>query len=338
MANPPTPARLIVPVEKTISGYSGTDNVRFFVVNVQNPSTQGMNVGVEMSIYQSDSDCGANTRNEHCAIFKAKGYYVTTSATENLQTTSSTFTPSSTTLLANSLNHQFQFTATDTINTDDVIIIVYPENYVGEMPSTCSVSNFYCYVFPTRRWVVLYPSTTIISGSGSVTLSLNSYMHNGYYSQPYTENFLVTVARGSGASVNADTYEILHSPFVTVKKSLSSNVASTLSISATQTPNIFLRNYANTAIFTIDNIFIDERIKSLYIKAPTDVTGWDADYCNASITSTGVKTYPLRFTCRVFTENTTNPVLQIIPEDQDMSPYNTVWDDYNIKVHAKFTL
>ena len=63
----------------------------FFVVNVQNPPTAGMNVGVEMSIYQSDSDCGANTRNEHCAIFEARGYYVTTSATENLQTTSSTY-------------------------------------------------------------------------------------------------------------------------------------------------------------------------------------------------------------------------------------------------------
>ena len=39
LSDPPTPARLIVPVEKTISGYSGTDTVRFMVVNVQNPST-----------------------------------------------------------------------------------------------------------------------------------------------------------------------------------------------------------------------------------------------------------------------------------------------------------
>ena len=266
-----------------------------------------------MAIYQSDSDCGANTRNENCAIFRARGYYVTTSATEDTQSTSSTFTPSSTTLLANSLNHQFQFTTTDTINTDDIIYIVYPENYAGEMPTTCSVSNFYCYVFPTRRWVVLYPTTTIVSGSNSITLSLNSYMHNGYYSQPLSENFVVTVARGSGA-VNADVYQIYHDPFVTVKKSLTSNVASTLTISATQTPNIYLRNYANTAIFTIDNIYIDSRIEAIYIKAPSDVTEWDENYCNASITSTKINTYPLRFTCRVFTENTAEAFLQIVPE------------------------
>jgi hypothetical protein len=73
------------------------------------------------------------------------------------------------------------------------------------MPTTCSVSNYYCYVFPEKRWVVLYPSTTVISGSGTLTINLNSYMNNGYYSQPYSENFIVTVSRGSGASL-ADIY------------------------------------------------------------------------------------------------------------------------------------
>ena len=185
------------------------------------------------------------------------------------------------------------------------------------MPDTCLASNYYCYVFPTRRWVVLYPSTTVISGAGTLTITLSSYMHNPYYSQPLSENFIVTISRGSGASLG-DVYEIYHDPFVTVKKSLTSNVATSLSISPTQTPGVYLRNYANTAIFTIDNIFMDSRIKSIYIKAPSDVTEWDADYCNASITATKINTYPLRFTCRVFDENLTNPVLQIIPETQDL--------------------
>lgn len=45
-ANPPTPARLIVPLEKSIDGYSGTDNFRFMIANVKNPSVENMNVGV----------------------------------------------------------------------------------------------------------------------------------------------------------------------------------------------------------------------------------------------------------------------------------------------------
>lgn len=58
-------------------------------------------------------------------------------------------------------------------------------------------------------------------------------------------------------------------------------------ISTTQTPNIWLRNYANTAIFQLDNLFMDSRITAIYLKAPAaDVLSWDINYCNASLTST----------------------------------------------------
>lgn len=60
-----------------------------------------------------------------------------------------------------------------------------------------------------------------------------------------------------------------------------------MTIATTQTPNIWLRNYANTAIFTLTNIFMDARIKAIYLKAPAaDVISWDSNYCNASLTST----------------------------------------------------
>ncbi len=109
------------------------------------------------------------------------------------------------------------------------------------------------------------------------------------------------VSRGSGASAG-DIYNIMQNPFITIKKSLSSGVTTSMTISTTQTPNIWLRNYANTAIFDLDNIFMDARIKAIYLKAPiSDVTSWTADYCNASLTGSQVNTYPLRFTCRVFT-------------------------------------
>ena len=205
------------------------------------------------------------------------------------------------------------------------------------MPTTCSASSYYCYSFPLTRWVVLIPTTTVISGAGTLTIRLNSYMNNAYYLQAYTENFLVTVSRGSGAST-ADTYEILQPPHVTVKRSLTSGLETSMEIETTQTSGIWLRNYANTAIFKLHRIYMDTRIQNIYLVAPAEVTHWDADYCNASISGTGVNTYPLRFTCRVFDENTTSPVLQIQLESQDLSPYNQIWDDYTVLVHAKFTL
>lgn len=71
-------------------------------------------------------------------------------------------------------------------------------------------------------------------------------------------------------------------------------------ITATQNEDVFLRNYANTVEIVLDNIFMDKRIKAIYIKAPSEVTHWDEKYCNASITATSdsSNTYPLRFTCR----------------------------------------
>lgn len=45
-ASPPVPARLIVPLENSINGFSGTDTFRFMVANVKNPSEENMNVGV----------------------------------------------------------------------------------------------------------------------------------------------------------------------------------------------------------------------------------------------------------------------------------------------------
>ena len=98
------------------------------------------------------------------------------------------------------LTHTFTLTLTAAIATSDAIYIVYPENFQGVMPSDCSSSGYICYVFPTRRWVVLFPTSTI--SVGVITITITS-MNNPYYSQPYSQYFLVTVAR-SGAL--GDTY------------------------------------------------------------------------------------------------------------------------------------
>ena len=45
-ANPPKPATLVVPLDRSIDGFTGTDNYRFMISNIKNPDVVGMNVGV----------------------------------------------------------------------------------------------------------------------------------------------------------------------------------------------------------------------------------------------------------------------------------------------------
>lgn len=49
------------------------------------------------------------------------------------------------------------------------------------MPSDCSASGYNCFSFPTRRWLMLYPTGTY---STSITIIIQ-WMTNGYYSQAY---------------------------------------------------------------------------------------------------------------------------------------------------------
>jgi hypothetical protein len=148
-----------------------------------------------------------------------------------------------------------------------------------------------------------------VIGVGAQTLSI-SPMNNPYYAQAESLYFKVTIGRRT--TKLGDIYNILQPAFTTVKKSLFTNISISMTISATQTPNIYLRNYANTAIFLIDNIFTDKRINSIFIKSPADVTIWDVNYCNASLTGTLIFNYPLRFICKVSSVNSS--FLQIIPD------------------------
>lgn len=197
-------------------------------------------------------------------------------------------------MLTTGLTHTFTLTLVTGIGVNDAIYIVYPENFQGVMPSNCAVTNYYCYVFPTRRWVVLYPTTPI--SAGPIILTITS-MNNPYYSQPASLYFLVTVARPGSTG---DTYRILQDPFTPVSYSFqNSSIATAMAVAPTQTPNMYLRNYANTVYFTISNLFSDSRMQAIYIRAPSDVLSWDGTYCNASITNTASFNYPLRFTCIV---------------------------------------
>ena len=293
-----------------------------------NPTTVGLNTGVKLNIMVP---CESQ-QNQPCSSYEARGFYVTSSSTENALSTTTSFTSSSSLVLSTGLTHTFTLTLTASIGVNDAIYIVYPENFQEVMPSNCAVTNYNCYVFPTRRWVVLYPTTTI--SAGAITLSITS-MNNPYYAQPFSLYFLVTVAR-SASSVIGDTYKILQNAFTPVSYSFqNTGVSTVLTVATTQTPNMYLRNYANTVIFTISNIFSDSRMKAIYIQAPADVTSWDPSYCNASITTTANFNYPLRFTCIV---DPNTPLYLRLTLDSDMPTYSAAWGLLNIRVHAKFTL
>jgi len=85
-------------------------------------------------------------------------------------------------------------------------------------------------------------------------------MTNAYYSEAFDPQFKITVAR---PGVIADVYFVTATMMTPITSGIS------MTISATQTPQVWLRNYANTAIFYVNNIFNDDRIKAIYIKAPT---------------------------------------------------------------------
>lgn len=188
VANPPAPANLTIKFTKNFYGWSSSRTIRILVANVQNPTEVGLNTGVTVTI---NKQC-ENQHNLPCNTYEARGFYVTEAATETVLTSSTTFASSSSLVLTTGLTHTFTFTLTASIGTNDAIYIVYPENFQGVMPSDCTVSGYYCYVFPTRRWVTLIPTGT--KGAGSTTISMTS-MNNPYYAKPYSLNFKVTVAR-----------------------------------------------------------------------------------------------------------------------------------------------
>jgi hypothetical protein len=199
-----------------------------------------------------------------------------------------TFSNNGNIVLQTGRTHTFVIPLTASLTTDDIIYIVYPENFEGVMPEDCTATNsFTCFSFPTRRWIVLYPGAVYTASTVSVNIY---YMTNGYHAQATSPNFKITVAR---ANALADVFEIEQPAFDPITSSI------TMTISATQTPQVWLRNYANSAIFTVDNLFIDDRIQAIYLEAPSDVSSWTSNYCNATLTGTEINTYPLRFLCEL---------------------------------------
>lgn len=175
------------------------------------------------------------------------------------------------------------------------------------MPLTCTAAPHDCYVFPTRNWVTVIPTANIAAGAFTITLN---GMNNGYYRAPASLYFKVTIAHGTTGELK----NVPHGSLVTLKRNPVTNTATTMSITPTQTPNIFLRNYMNTVIISLDRLYQSTFARAFYIVAPGDVTTWDSTYCNATLTVPNAQRqpYPYRLRCGAISAS----ILQVlIPAD-----------------------
>lgn len=126
---PPRPARLVIPMELTLSptttpSIPGT--IRFMVSNVMNPEIVGLDSGVELNLFRP---C-VNTFNKNCSMFSARGWYRTTAVNEVEQTTAArSFNPSNPIVLEGGVTHTFRFETYDELQVGDLVYIYYPINF-----------------------------------------------------------------------------------------------------------------------------------------------------------------------------------------------------------------
>ena len=157
------------------------------------------------------------------------------------------------------------------------------------------------------------------------------FHHNGIYILPVNKIDLKLAS-----ATNLDKYQIVHPLLVERNYMPVIGVAAlnTFDIINTQNSNnIFLRNYWNTVKIQITGLFSTAFVKAFYIITPIEVTDWQTDYCNATISSTAHLPYPARLECKQITINT----IQIsIPEGVNYVP--SVSEAQTLTIHAKFWL
>lgn len=170
------------------------------------------------------------------------------------------------------------------------------------MPLQCASGGTYCLIFPTQRRVL-----SINDPAVSINQIVLSSMNNGIYLQPLLKKLdLVGIT-----STHIKRYDIQHEPLHTRKRIPRLPAPNTMTITPTQTPNYFLRNYMNTATIEIYGLYSTTHINCFYINAPIQIVTWDPLYCNATIFSPTTDTYPTRLLCSHINDTT---IQLLIPE------------------------
>ncbi len=192
------------------------------------------------------------------------------------------------------------------------------------MTHSCVFAPGKCIVFPNQKRVLVIPSVAFSAGN----LVLGN-MVNGMYLNPLSMYINLTVFSSS----TIDFYNTFHNNLTTIQTNYFAGTPTKMIITPTQSPNLFLRNYMNTATFEIYGLYTDPYIKAFYLNAPSDVVTWDTTYCNATLTSPGNNPYPTRLICQYLNETA---VSIVIP--QGVSYQTGVTDNYILTVNAKFKI
>ena len=163
------------------------------------------------------------------------------------------------------------------------------------MTTSCTIPTGRCIVFPKQRRVLAIITTPVASGS----LVLFT-MVNGMYVNPMSSYINLTVYTSS----TIDYYNVYHKNLTTIIKNYVTNVTNYMTITPTQNPNVFLRNYMNTAIIKLCGLYTDPYINAFYINAPKDIVRWDSTYCNATLGTNTNNPYPTRLNCQYQNDTT----------------------------------
>lgn len=163
------------------------------------------------------------------------------------------------------------------------------------MTSACSYGPGKCIVFPKQKRVVVVPTVPAATSS----LQLFS-MNNGKYILPPSNYINLTILSSSAI----EFYNVNHTTLTTIKTNYVKAIPTAMTITPTQTPNLFLRNYMNTAVITLSGLYTDQYVNAFYIRAPSDVVTWDTTYCNATLSTSTNNPYPTRLTCTFITATT----------------------------------
>lgn len=89
-------------------------------------------------------------------------------------------------------------------------------------------------------------------------------MNNGIYLQPGSVYFNVLALTPNSANF----YEIPHNNLTTRRQIPATGSPTWMTITPTQTPNIFLRNYMNTVTIKLYGLYSTKFVNAFYINAP----------------------------------------------------------------------
>lgn len=144
-------------------------------------------------------------------------------------------------------------------DTYSAVFFRYPENYNTFMPLKCgeTIAND-CLIFPTQKRVLsMLPN----AATSSITLT---GMNNGIYLQPGSVYFDVLAL----TPTSANFYEIPHNNLTTRRQIPATGAPTWMTITPTQTPGIFLRNYMNTVTIQLYGLYSTKFVNAFYINAP----------------------------------------------------------------------